>query len=389
MGNKYLSGATILTGTGKYIENGAIVIRNGKISEVAKSAKIPKGADVVDLKGLIVTPGLVDAHVHIGTHSQGFPNDMQDTNEMTDPVTPALRVLDAVYTDDTAFADALAGGVTCTQSLPGSANVIGGLGVIIKTKPDILERMIVRENSGLKAALGENPVRVYGVRQKLPMTRMGSAFLMRDAFIRARNYRNKAQEAETSQKARERDLGLEILLDALDNKIPFRVHCHRSDDIQTAVRVAEEFGLDFTIEHCTEGHMIAEWLAEKKVRAAVGPTLTSKSKLELRNKTWETPLRLWQSGVHFCIITDHPVIPIEHLILCASLASRAGLPAEEALKAVTIYAAEHLGVADRVGSLEPGKDADIAIWDGDPLDSRSKVVRTFINGEQVFVRAEL
>lgn len=389
MGNKYLSGATILTGTGKCIENGAIVIRNGKISEVAKSAKIPKGADVVDLKGLIVTPGLVDAHVHIGTHSQGFPNDMQDTNEMTDPVTPALRVLDAVYTDDTAFADALAGGVTCTQSLPGSANVIGGLGVIIKTKPDILERMIVRENSGLKAALGENPVRVYGVRQKLPMTRMGSAFLMRDAFIRARNYRNKAQEAETSQKARERDLGLEILLDALDNKIPFRVHCHRSDDIQTAVRVAEEFGLDFTIEHCTEGHMIAEWLAEKKVRAAVGPTLTSKSKLELRNKTWETPLRLWQSGVHFCIITDHPVIPIEHLILCASLASRAGLPAEEALKAVTIYAAEHLGVADRVGSLEPGKDADIAIWDGDPLDSRSKVVRTFINGEQVFVRAEL
>lgn len=386
MGKKYLVGMTVLTAAGERIENGTVVIDGGKIAEVGSGVQVPAGAEVVDLNGLTVTPGLIDAHVHIGVHPDGFPADMQDTNEMTDPITPPLRTLDAVYTDDTAFRDALAGGVTCTQTLPGSANVIGGQGVIIKTKPDVMERMVVREPSAMKAALGENPVRVYGTKSKVPMTRMGSAYLMRDALVRAQNYRAKIADAVKSEKPCERDLSMEILLDVLDKKLPFRVHCHRSDDIQTAVRVAEEFGLDFTIEHCTEGHLIAGWLADKKVRAAVGPSLTSKTKPELRNKTWETPLRLWQAGVHFCIITDHPVIPIEHLILCASLASRAGLPAEEALRAVTLYAAEHLGIADRVGSIEPGKDADLAVWDGEPLDSRSRVVRTYINGEEVFVR---
>lgn len=386
MSKTYLSGATIITGKGENIESGVIVISGNKIADVGKAVKIPKGADVVDLKGLIITPGLIDAHVHIGSHCEGFPADMQDTNDMTDPVTPPLRLLDAMYPDDTAFQDALAGGVTCVQTLPGSANVIGGQGVIVKTKPDIMERMTVKEPSAMKAALGENPVRVYGTKNKLPMTRMGSAYLMRDAFVRAQNYRDKIKEAKKSKKTYDRDLGLEALLDVLDRKIPFRVHCHRSDDIQTAVRVAEEFGLDFTIEHCTEGHLIAEWLSGKKVRAAVGPTLTSKSKIEVRNKTWETPMKLWQAGVHFCIITDHPVVPIEHLIVCASLASRAGLPADEALKAVTIYAAEHLGIDGRVGSIERGKDADIAVWDGEPLDSRAKVVRTYINGECVYKR---
>lgn len=386
MKNKYLSGAEILTGKGERISGGVIVVRDGKIADVSQNVNIPANADVEDLQGLVVTPGLIDAHVHIGTHCEGFPADMQDTNEMTDPVTAPLRALDAVYPDDTAFMDALAGGVTCAQTLPGSANVIGGQGVIIKTKPDIIERMIIREPSALKAALGENPVRVYGGKSKLPMTRMGSAFLMRDAFVRAQNHKNKINDAKKSKKPHERDLGMEALLGVLEGNIPFRVHCHRSDDIQTAVRVAEEFGLDFTIEHCTEGHLIADWLASKKVRAAVGPTLTSKTKIELRNKTWETPVKLWQAGVHFCIITDHPVIPIEYLILCASLACRAGLPADEALKAVTIYAAEHLGIDDRLGSIERGKDADLAVWDGDPLDSRVKAVRTYINGECVYRR---
>lgn len=386
MKNTILSGAEILTGTGERLSGGVIVIRDGKISKVSQSVKIPSDAEVVDLKGLTVTPGLIDAHVHIGTHCDGFPADMQDTNDMTDPVTPSLRTLDAVYPDDTAFMDALAGGVTCAQTLPGSANVIGGQGVIIKTKPDIMERMVVREPSAMKAALGENPVRVYGTKNKLPMTRMGSAFLMRDAFIRAQNYKDKADSAIKSKKPQERNLSMEILLAVLEGKIPFRVHCHRSDDIQTAVRIAEEFRLDLTIEHCTEGHLIADWLAAKNIRAAVGPTLTSKTKIELRNKTWETPFKLWQAGVHFCIITDHPVIPLENLILCASLACRAGLPADEALKAVTIYAAEHLGINDRVGTIEPGKDADLAVWDGDPLDSRTKVVQTYINGECVYKR---
>lgn len=384
MRKTYLSGAKILTGTGEKIDGGVIVIEGGKIAEVAKSVRLPEEADVVDLRGLIVTPGLIDAHVHIGSDCEGFPADMQDTNDMTDPITPPLRILDAMYPGDTAFLNALAGGVTCVQTLPGSANVIGGQGVIVKTKPDIVERMVLMEPSAMKAALGENPTRVYGSRDKQPMTRMGSAFLMRDAFVRARNYKNKIIEAEKSQKPYERDLGLEALMGVLDGEIPFRVHCHRSDDIQTAVRVAEEFGLDFTIEHCTEGHLIAEWLASKSVRAAVGPTLTSRQKIELRNKSWETPMKLWKAGVHFCIITDHPVIPLEHLILCASLASRAGLPADEALKAVTIYAAEHLGIDDRVGSIERGKDADLAVWDGEPLDSRANIAATYINGKRVY-----
>jgi imidazolonepropionase-like amidohydrolase len=311
---------------------------------------------------------------------------MQDTNDMVEPVAPQLRALDALYPGDMAFSDALAGGVTCVQALPGSGNVIGGQGVIVKTKADLVERMVVREPSAMKAALGENPARVYSAKGKLPTTRMGSAYLMRDAFVRARNYREKMDSSKKKDEPFERSLAMESLLPVLDGKLPCRVHCHRMDDIQTAVRVAEEFGLRYTIEHCTEGHLIAPWLAEKKVFAAVGPTLSSRSKIELRNKTWGTPLALWKAGVHFCIITDHPVIPIEHLSVCASLAVRAGLPAEEALKAVTIYAAEHLGIENRVGSLEEGKDADAAVWDGEPLDSRSRVVKTFVGGELVYSR---
>jgi imidazolonepropionase-like amidohydrolase len=322
----------------------------------------------------------------MGAYSEGFPENMQDANDMVEPVVPQLRILDALYPGDVAFSDALAGGVTCVQTLPGSGNVIGGQGIIVKTKPDIVERMTVREPSAMKAALGENPVRVYNAKGKLPNTRMGTAFLMRDAFVRARNYREKMESSKKKDEPFERSLAMESLLPVLDGKLTFRVHCHRMDDIQTAVRIAEEFGLRFTIEHCTEGHLIAPWLAEKKVFAAVGTTLSSRVKIELRNKTWDTPLALWKAGVHFCIITDHPVVPVEHLNVCAGLAARAGLPPEEALKAVTIYAAEHLGIADRAGSLEEGKDADAAVWDGDPLDTRSRVLKTFIGGELVYSR---
>lgn len=385
-GKLFLSGAKLISMSGKIIENGAILVENGRIVQIGENAAAPADAEKIDLTGTTVTPGLVDAHCHIGSAPEGFPMGMEDTNDMVDPVAPQLRILDAVYPDDTAFGDALAGGVTCVQTLPGSGNVIGGQGVIVKTKPDVTERMIVREPSSLKGALGENPVRIYSAKSKLPNTRMGSAALMRDAFTKAGNYRAKKAAAAANKTPFDVDLGMETLLSVLEKALPFHVHCHRSDDIQTAVRIAEEFGLVYTIEHCTEGHLIAPWLAQKNVRAAVGPTLTAKSKLELRNKTWDTPRLLWEAGVHFCIITDHPVIPIEHLIVCAALANRAGLPAEEALKAVTIYAAEHIGVADRVGTLEAGKDADIAVWDGDPLDARSKVVRTFVGGELVFCR---
>jgi imidazolonepropionase-like amidohydrolase len=381
---KYLCGADVETAAGALLKDAVVVIEDGKIAAVGSGIDVPSGADLLDLSGLRLTPGLIDAHVHMGVCNEGFPSEMDDTNDMTDPITPHLRTLDALYPDDTAFKDALTGGVTCVQTLPGSGNVIGGQGVIVKTKPDVVERMVVRAPSALKGALGENPVRVYGGKGKLPSTRMGSAALMRDAFTRAQNYVGKREASAKKGEPFERDLAMESLVSALDGGLVFRIHCHRSDDIQTAVRISEEFGLNYTIEHCTEGHLIAPWLAEKRIKAAVGPSLSSKPKIELRNKTWDTPRLLCEAGVHFCIITDHPVVPIEHLIVCASLAVRAGLPSSEALKAVTIYAAEHLGIQDRVGSIEPGKDADIAVWDGDPLDSRSKVLRTFINGEQVY-----
>jgi imidazolonepropionase-like amidohydrolase len=384
MDKKYLVGGTVLTGTGESLEGAVVVLDGEKIAQVGKKISVPKGAKVFDLQGKILTPGLIDAHVHMGTFNEGFPEGFSDGNEKVEPLTPQLRVLDALYPDDTSFPDALAGGVTCVQSLPGSANVIGGQGMIVKTKPGVIEDMTVLAPSAMKAALGENPIRVYTAMKKAPNTRMGVAALMRDAFVKAQNYRAKMEAAKAKKDPFDRDLGMESLLPVLDRKLPLRVHCHRVDDIQTAVRIAEEFNLDFTLEHCTEGHKIASWLARKKIRAAIGPTLSTKSKIEVRNKTWDTPRILWENGVHFCIITDHPVVPIEHLSVYASLAVRAGLPAAEALKGVTLYAAEHLGIADRVGSIEKGKDADIAVWDGEPLDSRSRVVKTFIDGELVY-----
>ena len=387
-----LAGA-LETGLGTVLSNVTVFVENGKIADIVEGLD-PKNADeVMDASEMVVTPGLIDAHTHIGTYCEGFPESMEDANDMVTPVVPHLRILDAIYQDDTAFADAFAGGITCVQTLPGSGNVIGGQGAIIKTatasggRKKTADEMVVKAPSSMKAALGENPIRVYKEKQKLPNTRMGNAALLRQALVEAENYRNKMIQARSKNEPAERNLQHEALLPVLDGDLSLCVHAHRCDDIATAVRIAGEFSIPFTVEHCTEGHLIAPFLAEKNVYAAVGPTLTGKPKLELRNKTWDTPLALWKAGVHFCIITDHPVVPIEHLSVCLSLAVRAGLPREEALKAVTIYAAEHLGIADRVGSVEKGKDADLVIWDGDPLDARSRAVATIIDGETVYSRS--
>ena len=387
-----LAGA-LETGLGTVLSNVTVFVENGKIADIVEGLD-PKNADeVMDASEMVVTPGLIDAHTHIGTYCEGFPESMEDANDMVTPVVPHLRILDAIYQDDTAFADALSGGVTCVQTLPGSGNVIGGQGAIIKTatatggRKKTADEMVVKAPSSMKAALGENPIRVYKDKQKLPNTRMGNAALLRQALVEAENYRNSMIQARSKNEPAERNLQHEALLPVLDGDLSLCVHAHRCDDIATAVRIAGEFSIPFTVEHCTEGHLIAPFLAEKNVYAAVGPTLTGKPKLELRNKTWDTPLALWKAGVHFCIITDHPVVPIEHLSVCLSLAVRAGLPREEAFKAVTIYAAEHLGIADRVGSVEKGKDADLVIWDGDPLDARSRAVATIIDGETVYSRS--
>ncbi|MCR5347566.1 MAG: amidohydrolase [Fretibacterium sp.] len=384
---RWLKGALVWTGrkTDNGFEQRDILIRDGKIAQVG-GVFDTNGVECVDLSGFRVTPGLIDAHTHIGVCPEDFPEALVDDNDMSDPVTPQLRVLDALYPQDTAFNDALSGGVTCVQALPGSANVIGGQGMTLKTKPDIVERMAVIPASGMKAALGENPVSVYKPKEKLPTTRMGNAALMRSAFVQARNYLAKEEDAQKKEEPFERDLGMEALAAVLKREMPLRVHCHRLDDIQTAVRIAEEFHLKYTIEHCTEGRLIAPWLAEKKVYAAVGPTLSSRCKIELKNKSWDTPAALWRAGVHFCLITDHPVIPIEHAVVSAALAVKAGLPPDEALRSLTVYAAEHLGLERRMGTIETGRDADLAVWDGDPLDARTRVVATLIDGESVWHR---
>ncbi len=379
--------------TGRETLSGATVfVEGGKIASVEPGLDAKGASDVIDWRDSVVTPGLIDAHTHIGTYCEGFPEDMGDANDMVDPIAPQLRIIDAVYPDDTAFADALAGGVTCVQTLPGSGNVIGGQGAIIKTRTVsqgrrlTVDQMVVKAPSTMKAALGENPVRIYKGKQKLPNTRMGSAALLRQALVDTGNYRAKEIAAKSKGEGHERNLGLDALSLVIDGDLPLCIHAHRSDDIATAIRIALEFDLAYTIEHCTEGHLIAPFLAEKKVMAAIGPTLSAKTKLELRNKTWDTPLILWKAGVHFCIITDHPVIPIEHLSVCLSLAVRAGLPREEALRAVTLSAAEHLGMAHRMGTVEKGKDADLVLWDGDPLDARSRAVRTIVDGEVAYSR---
>ncbi|PIE55335.1 MAG: amidohydrolase [Dethiosulfovibrio peptidovorans] len=341
---------------------------------------------------MTTTPGLIDAHTHIGACPEGMPYSMTDENDMTDPATPQLRILDSIYPFDPAFEEAREGGVTTLQVLPGSANVIGGQGAVIKTVGSVVDAMTVAAPSGMKAALGENPIGVYKKRDQLPTTRMGNAAIMRNSLYQAINYKaNKIHhenKKDDDKEPFEIKPDMEAMLPVLEGAMPLRVHCHRADDIATAIRTAEEFGIHLTLEHCTEGHLIAEYLASKKVMAAVGPTLSTRPKIELRHMTWNTLKVFADRGIHFCIITDHPVIPVQALILCATMAHKAGLRRDQALRAITLSGAEHLGLEGRLGSIEPGKDADLVLWDGDPLDARTHVSMTLIDGKIVYRNAD-
>ena len=383
---KLIVNAKVERVSGAPLPCGAVLVDGAKIAAVGDHLGAPAGTEIIEARGLTLTPGLIDAHTHIATWTEAALYGLYDYNEMTNPVTPDLRILDAVYPLDPNIAEARSGGVTCVQTLPGSANVIGGQGAIIKLKEThVVDHMLVKAPSCMKAAFGENPVRVYKANgNKTPTTRMGNAAVMRGALQTARTYMNKKDFYEAQQERKDSfdvKLDMEALCMVLRGEIPLSVHAHRCDDICTAARIAEEFGIGFTIEHCTEGHLIAPWLAEHHVRAAVGPTFTGAEKLELKNKSWDTLAVLRDAGVHLCIITDHPVIPLYGLILCASLAHRSGLTEAEALRAVTLSGAEHLGIDDRVGSIDAGKDADLVLWDTDPLDSRAHVVMTMIDGK--------
>ena len=384
-----IKGGKILTITNGVIEKGTILIDEGKIAKVGARVKVPEGAEVIDATGKVVMPGLVEAHCHIGIWEEKIGWAGSDGNEATDPATPQVRALDGIKAnaDEGGLEVALKTGVTTAQILPGSANVIGGTGVVVKTAPKVVtDDMAIRSPSGMKIAFGENPRRVYGVDQKkMPSTRMGVAGVLREWLQKAKNYMEKKERfKDDPEKMPEVDLKLEALLPVLKGEIPLRAHAHRADDVATAVRIAEEFGVEMSWEHATEGHRIAEWIAEKGVPAVWGPSMTSKGKWEMRELSFDTPKVLHEAGVKFAIQTDATGSNIAFLPLCAGMAVKHGLPYEAALKAITITPAEIIGVADRVGSIEEGKDADFRILDGDPLELRTRVETVLIDGEIVY-----
>ncbi|SDH48226.1 Imidazolonepropionase [Arthrobacter subterraneus] len=357
--------------------DGTVVIENGTISALGADVTAPEGADVVDAAGKWLLPGFVDAHVHLGTHEEGEGWAGDDTNEMTDPVTAGVRALDAVNPFDPGFDDALAGGVTSVNVNPGSGNPIGGLAVAIHTHGRYIEEMVLRSPSGLKSALGENPKRVYGEKKQTPSTRLGTAMVIRKAFMDAQNYLGKADENA-------RDPKLEALAMVLRREIPWRQHAHRADDIATALRIADEFGYELVLDHGTEAHLLADVLAERGVPVLIGPLFTTKSKVELRGRSIANPGKLAAAGVEISIITDHPVIPIHFLVHQATLAVKEGLDPVVALRSITINPAKVLGLANRIGSLEPGKDADVVLWSGDPLDVMQRALKVWIGGKEVY-----
>lgn len=382
-------GRKVLTITNGVIEDGVVLIENGKIKALGPDINVPDG--VKTLKAKYVMPGLVEAHCHIGIWEEKIGWAGSDGNEMTEPATPHVRAIDGIKAnaDEGGLEAALIEGVTTAQVLPGSANVIGGTGLVLKTAPKTtVDEMVIKDPSGMKIAFGENPRRVYGVEQKkMPSTRMGVAGVLREWLQKTKNYMEKKERyADEPDKQPEYDIRLEPLVPVLKGEIPLRAHAHRADDVATAVRICEEFGLKMSWEHATEGHRIAKWIAAKGIPAVWGPSLTGRGKWEMRELGYETPKVMYDAGVRFAIQTDATGSTIRFLPICAALSVKEGLPYEYALKAITIIPAEIAGVADRVGSLEVGKDADLRLLSGDPLEYATKVEKVIIDGELVHSR---
>ena len=360
-----------------------ILLADGKIAAIGGGLTAPADAVVFDADGLDVFPGFVDAHTHIGLDGYGIGYEGCDYNEMNDIWTPQLRAIDGINPRDPSLADARRAGVTCVCTGPGSANVLGGTFLAMKTVGDRVDKMVVRDPVAMKCAFGENPKRCY--RDKCDSTRMSTAAFLRGALMQARDYGARKQAANGDiTKMPAYNQKLEALLPVLAREIPLKAHAHQANDIFTALRIAREFNLRLTLEHVTEGHLIVDELAgEKDVPMAVGPSLTFASKFELQNKSWSTPAVLTAAGCHVSIITDSSVIPQQYLPLCAGMAIKAGMDPFDALKAITLNPAEHIGVADRVGSLEVGKDADLVITAGCPFEVMTEVKAVFIDGARI------
>lgn len=375
-----IKNGTIHNAICKEVFQADILVKDKKIKAIEKNMEVADNVQIIDAEGLQIYPGFVEAHGHIGLDGYGIGYEGMDYNELNDIISPQMRGIDGVKPFDPAFAAAAAAGVTCVCVGPGSANVFGGTFTTIKTVGKRVDDMVVRDNVAMKCAFGENPKRVY--RDKTDSSRMTTAALMREALFKAKEYLAKKEAAgDDLAKMPKFDIKLEALIPVLKKEIPLKAHAHATEDIFTALRIAKEFDLKITLEHVTEGHLIAEELAKENVPLAVGPTLTSASKFELRNKSWITPGVLAAAGCQVSIITDSPVILQEYLPLCAGLAVQAGMDSFAALQAITINPAKHTGIADRVGSLEVGKDADIVITDGSPFEVSTKVKYVLIDGE--------
>jgi len=383
-----ITGGRVVPVTADPVENGTVLIEDGKITAVGAGLAVPDGAQVIDAAGQWVLPGFIEVHGHVGVHEEAQGWAGSDTNEMTEPVTAQVRALDAINPADLGFRDAISGGVLAVNVNPGSGNPIGGQTVALRCWGRTVDEMLLREPSGLKSALGENPKRVYGEQGKMPSTRLGTAAVIRGAFVAAANYLAKldaeAAKPEADRKPVDRDLKLEALGRVLRREIPWRQHCHRADDIATAMRIAEEFGYDLVIDHGTEAHLVADLLAAKNIPVIIGPLFTSRSKVELLNRSLANPGRLARAGVTIAITTDHPVVPIHFLVHQATLAVKEGLDRDTALAALTINPARIAGVDGRLGSIEPGKDADLVLWSGDPLDVFSRAQRALIGGREIY-----
>ncbi len=364
---------------------GDILIKDGKIHSLGKNLSA-NGAEEIDLSGKLVFPGFIDAHCHIGMWEDGMGEEGSDGNEMTDPITPQLRAIDGLNPFDPCFKEAREAGVTTAVTGPGSANVIGGQFAAMKTCGRSVEEMILKDPIAMKAATGENPKTVYAEKKVTPTTRMAIASLFRETLTDAQEYQ-KDLNSKSEDKKPDRDIAMEALLPVLERKLTMKIHAHRADDILTALRLAKEFNIKVTIDHCTEGYMITDVLKERlEAQGAgiiIGPLLSERSKIELKNLTFKAPRILDEAGIEFAMMTDHPVIPIQFLPVQAGLAVREGLSEETALKSITINAAKIVGIDARVGSLEAGKDADVAVFDAHPFDYRAHCVMTLINGRIV------
>lgn len=382
----YIIGGKILTMTGEIWDKGYICIENGKIKELGPMVDgapfpLPEDALVINALGLLVMPGLIEAHCHMGITEEKKGMEGDDCNETVDPITPYLRSMDAINPIDAAFTDAMRAGITSAMIGPGSANVVGGTFSFVKTFGRSIDEMIVLAPAAMKIAFGENPKVNYSGQGKSPATRMAIAAMLREELFKAQRYYEKKQEG---MKREEEDFRYECWIPVFEKKIPLKAHVHRADDIQTAIRIAKEFHLDMTLDHCSEGHLIAQQVKKSGFPAIIGPDLSSRSKIEVQNMAFKTVGILNKEGVKTAITTDHPVSLIQSLPICAGFAIKSGMNEMEALKSITIYPAEICRVDHRVGSLEIGKDADIAIFDDLPIRVQAKTMCTIIEGRIVY-----